>query len=126
MNFYPYMFQFPGEENIVLVMKNNQPLHKEPLPLIGSVCTCEVHKATPSHLYLHITHIEDKKTIIKYKATLKAQDFRANVDENTFLDDFYKRADIFKALIISFGDHCGCYVSTLSDQHGIVLNKPEI
>lgn len=107
------MFFLPGERTNVLI-KNNKPVIKQPIPKIGSRVTCRVHKPLPYQLHLFITHVESEKSAVEYKAILRLQDYKANIDENTFVDDFFKTGDVFEAIIVSFGDNYGCYVSTIS------------
>ncbi|KAM0678501.1 exosome 3'-_5 exonuclease subunit ski4 (Csl4) [Binucleata daphniae] len=107
------MFQFPGEDTFVL-LKDNMPVIRQPVPKIGSNVTCRVHKPLPYQLHLFITHVDDEKTAVEYKAVLRLQDFRLTIDENTFLDDFYRVGDTLEGIIVSFGDNYGCYVSTIS------------
>ncbi|KAM0687361.1 exosome 3'-_5 exonuclease subunit ski4 (Csl4) [Conglomerata obtusa] len=113
------MFQFPGEGTNIL-LKDGKPLFLQPIPKIGSIVTCRVHKALPYQLHLFITDIESCKSSIEYKAVLRLQDYRADIAENTFLDDNFRIGDVFDAIIVSFGDNYGCYVSTISDNMGIV------
>lgn len=113
--------EFPGQDTFLL-KKDGIPVYEEPMLKIGEIATCRVIKSTPYQLNLLITHVNNKKTSIEYKSVLRLQDYSACV-ENVYLDDFYKRGDIFDALIISFGDVCGCFVSTMSEGLGVVRDE---
>ncbi|KAM0673768.1 exosome 3'-_5 exonuclease subunit ski4 (Csl4) [Gurleya vavrai] len=107
------MYQYPGKDTFLL-LKDGMPLYNQPIPKIGSNVTCRVVKALPYQLHLFITHIENDKSSVEFKAVLRLQDYKADVLENTFLDNFFKINDVIIATIVSFGDNYGCYVSTIS------------
>ncbi|CAF1292992.1 unnamed protein product [Didymodactylos carnosus] len=111
-------YQFPGQETF-LFTKNGVPVYQEPILKIGERVTCLVIKSTPPQLHLQITHIDNKKTSVNYKAILRLQDYRMNV-ENVHLDDHFRRGDVFDAIVISYGDSYGCYASTISEGLDIV------
>lgn len=115
------MYKFPGED-ATLVTKNEVPIFIEPIPKIGCLVTCTIQKCHPYSLNLSITHVDGHETKIKYKAILKLSDYRASIPEKQYLDDFFERGDVIDALLLSYGDGNGCYVSTLSENLGIVKN----
>ncbi|EJW04731.1 hypothetical protein EDEG_01074 [Edhazardia aedis USNM 41457] len=117
------MLQFPGEDGCQLLSKNGQPLKQIIFPKIGNIARCIVDKVTPSQAFLYILGLDGMKTRIKYRAVLKLNDYKSNVDDKTFLTNIYKKGDVFDVLIHGFGDHNGMFVSTVSDGLGVVLQN---
>lgn len=106
------MIILPGEKGRFYAYdtETNDKIFYEPEIVIGKKVSCIVKNATPVFLDLQITHIDGEKVAIEYKATHKPQFVNQDIDSK-FLDEEFKRGDVFEGIIESMNDHYGVLIS---------------
>ncbi|KAF7683514.1 Exosome complex component csl4 [Astathelohania contejeani] len=113
------MLKFP-DNGVFLVTKNQKPVYYQPIPQIGMIVTCRIHKILPTQVHLRVTHVEDIPTKIEYQALLRLGDMSIKQEENVYAMDLVKMSDIIKGRIIAYGDHHGMFISILEERMGVL------
>eukprot|EP01080_Neovahlkampfia_damariscottae_P003073 gene3073-5243_t len=105
-------------EKIIHVLPKNEEIT---VPSIGSIVTCKVIKITKWYAKVNILCVDGK--VLKsenIEGMIRTQDIRLSEIDKIKIDECFKPGDILKAIVISLGDSRNYYLSTASNEFGVI------
>ncbi|KAI1433371.1 hypothetical protein GGR50DRAFT_669386 [Xylaria sp. CBS 124048] len=98
---------------------------REVLPEVGNVVLCRVTRITPREATVAILVVEDAVLSAQWQGVVRVQDVRATEKDKVKLYESFRPGDIVRAQVISLGDQANYYLSTASNQLGVIMATSE-
>lgn len=96
---------------------------KESIIDIGDQVMCKVLSITMNQANVEIFRVSDRDLKVTAKGIIRREDIRANDIDALIIRECFLPGDIVRACIISLGDTRQYYLSTVSDQLGVIYTK---
>ncbi|KAI1415225.1 hypothetical protein F5Y13DRAFT_156999 [Hypoxylon sp. FL1857] len=98
---------------------------REVLPEVGNVVLCRVTRITPRHATVAILVVGDTVLEAEWAGLIRVQDVRATEKDRVKIYESFRPGDIVRAQVISLGDQANYYLSTASNELGVIMATSE-
>ncbi|KAL7625076.1 exosome 3'-_5 exonuclease subunit ski4 (Csl4) [Parahypoxylon ruwenzoriense] len=98
---------------------------REVLPEVGNVVLCRVTRITPRYATVAILVVGDTVLEAEWQGIIRAQDVRATEKDRVKIYESFRPGDIVRANVISLGDQANYYLSTASNELGVIMATSE-
>ncbi|KAI0166851.1 hypothetical protein GGR52DRAFT_77238 [Hypoxylon sp. FL1284] len=98
---------------------------REVLPEVGNTVLCRVTRITPRHASVAILVVGDSVLEAEWQGLVRVQDVRATEKDRVKIYESFRPGDIVRAQVISLGDQANYYLSTASNELGVIMAKSE-
>ncbi|KAL2760627.1 hypothetical protein ACRALDRAFT_1078731 [Sodiomyces alcalophilus JCM 7366] len=95
------------------------------LPDVNSVVLCRVIRLMPRQAIVTIQQVGDTVLQTEWQGVIRSQDVRATEKDKVKIHESFKPGDIVRALVISLGDQANYYLSTASNELGVIMATSE-
>ncbi|KAI0011212.1 hypothetical protein F4779DRAFT_247314 [Xylariaceae sp. FL0662B] len=98
---------------------------REVLPEVNNVVLCRVTRITPRHATVAILVVTDTVLEAEWQGIIRSQDVRATEKDRVKIYESFRPGDIVRAQVISLGDQANYYLSTASNELGVIMATSE-
>ncbi|KAF9881053.1 hypothetical protein CkaCkLH20_01203 [Colletotrichum karsti] len=98
---------------------------REVLPDVGNVVLCRVVRLMPKQAIVTIQQVGDTVLQTEWQGVIRSQDVRATEKDKVKIYESFKPGDIVRAQVISLGDQANYYLSTASNELGVIMATSE-
>ncbi|KAI1375196.1 hypothetical protein F4677DRAFT_143767 [Hypoxylon crocopeplum] len=98
---------------------------REVLPEVGNTVLCRVTRITPKHASAAILVVGDTVLEAEWQGLIRVQDVRATEKDRVKIYESFRPGDIVRAQVISLGDQANYYLSTASNELGVIMATSE-
>ncbi|KAI2621682.1 hypothetical protein GGR54DRAFT_639016 [Hypoxylon sp. NC1633] len=98
---------------------------REVLPVVGNTVLCRVTRITPRHANVAILVVGDTVLEAEWQGLVRVQDVRATEKDKVKIYESFRPGDIVRAQVISLGDQANYYLSTASNELGVIMATSE-
>ncbi|KAI1406476.1 hypothetical protein F4819DRAFT_481588 [Hypoxylon fuscum] len=98
---------------------------REVLPEVGNTVLCRVTRITPRHATVAILVVGDTVLEAEWQGMVRVQDVRATEKDRVKIYESFRPGDIVRAQVISLGDQANYYLSTASNELGVIMATSE-
>ncbi|KAI2608808.1 uncharacterized protein GGS25DRAFT_521982 [Hypoxylon fragiforme] len=98
---------------------------REVLPEVGNVVLCRVTRITPRHATVAILVVGETVLEAEWQGMIRSQDVRATEKDRVKIYESFRPGDIVRAQVISLGDQANYYLSTASNELGVIMATSE-
>ena len=107
----------------VILPATSKVAAKESIIDIGDQVMCKVLSITMNQANVEIFRVSDRDLKVTAKGIIRREDIRTNDIDALIIRECFLPGDIVRACIISLGDARQYYLSTASDQLGVIYTK---
>lgn len=98
---------------------------REVLPEVNNVVLCRVTRITPRQATVAILVVGDTVLEVEWQGVIRVQDVRATEKDRVKIYESFRPGDIVRAQVISLGDQTSYYLSTASNELGVIMATSE-
>ncbi|KFG85416.1 exosomal core protein CSL4 [Metarhizium anisopliae] len=98
---------------------------REILPDVNNVVLARVVRLMPKQAIVVIQQVGDTVLQTEWQGVIRVQDVRATEKDKVKMYESFKPGDIVKAQVISLGDQANYYLSTASNELGVIMAASE-
>ncbi|KAI3400847.1 hypothetical protein diail_1536 [Diaporthe ilicicola] len=98
---------------------------REVLPQVGNTVLCRVTRITPRQAVVAILVCGETVLEAEWQGVIRVQDVRATEKDRVKVYDSFRPGDIVRASVISLGDQANYYLSTASNELGVIMAVSE-
>ncbi|RYP19346.1 hypothetical protein DL767_009662 [Monosporascus sp. MG133] len=98
---------------------------REVLPEVGNVVLCRVTRISPRQATVAILVVGDTVLEGEWQGIIRVQDVRATEKDRVKVYESFRPGDIVRAQVISLGDQANYYLSTASNELGVIMATSE-
>ncbi|ROT43080.1 exoribonuclease CSL4 [Sodiomyces alkalinus F11] len=98
---------------------------REVLPDVNNVVLCRVVRLMPRQAIVTIQQVGDTVLQTEWQGVIRSQDVRATEKDKVKIHESFKPGDIVRAQVISLGDQANYYLSTASNELGVIMATSE-
>ncbi|KAI8633046.1 hypothetical protein F5Y19DRAFT_471303 [Xylariaceae sp. FL1651] len=98
---------------------------REVLPEVGNIVLCRVTRITPREATVAILVVGDAVLGAQWQGVVRVQDVRATEKDRVKIYESFRPGDIVRAQVISLGDQANYYLSTASNELGVIMATSE-
>ncbi|KAI1390978.1 uncharacterized protein F4822DRAFT_168424 [Hypoxylon trugodes] len=98
---------------------------REVLPEVGNTVLCRVTRITPKQAAVAILVVGDTVLEAEWQGLIRVQDVRATEKDRVKIYESFRPGDIVRAQVISLGDQANYYLSTASNELGVIMATSE-
>ncbi|CAG8950213.1 hypothetical protein HYFRA_00008451 [Hymenoscyphus fraxineus] len=98
---------------------------KEVLPEVGSTVLCRVTRIRPKEATVAILVVGETVLNGEWQGLIRVQDVRATEKDKVKIFESFRPGDIVRAIVISLGDQANYYLSTASNNLGVIMATSE-
>ncbi|CRK31967.1 Exosome complex component CSL4 like protein [Verticillium longisporum] len=98
---------------------------REALPDVSNIVLCRVLRLMPRQAIVSIQQVGDTVLQTEWQGVIRSQDVRATEKDKIKIHEAFKPGDIVKAQVISLGDQANYYLSTASNELGVIMATSE-
>ncbi|KAG8163517.1 hypothetical protein KVR01_006814 [Diaporthe batatas] len=98
---------------------------REVLPQVGNTVLCRVTRITPRQAVVAILVCGDTVLGAEWQGVIRVQDVRATEKDRVKVYESFRPGDIVRASVISLGDQANYYLSTASNELGVIMAVSE-
>ncbi|KAK8917814.1 hypothetical protein H634G_10610 [Metarhizium anisopliae BRIP 53293] len=98
---------------------------REILPDVNNVVLARVVRLMPKQAIVVIQQVGDSVLQTEWQGVIRVQDVRATEKDKVKMYESFKPGDIVKAQVISLGDQANYYLSTASNELGVIMAASE-
>lgn len=98
---------------------------REVLPDVGSVVLCRVVRLVPKQAIVSIQQVGTTVLDTEWQGVIRSQDVRATEKDKVKIYESFKPGDTVRAQVISLGDQANYYLSTASNELGVIMAASE-
>lgn len=98
---------------------------REVLPEVGNVVLCRVTRIQPRQATVAILVVGDAVLEAEWQGVIRVQDVRATEKDRVKIYESFRPGDIVRAQVISLGDQANYYLSTASNELGVIMATSE-
>jgi len=95
------------------------------LPEVNSTVLCRVTRITPRQATVAILVVGETVLDGEWQGLIRTQDVRATEKDKVKIFESFRPGDIVRAVVISLGDQSSYYLSTASNQLGVIMAMSE-
>ncbi|KAG0226177.1 Exosome complex component CSL4 [Actinomortierella wolfii] len=90
------------------------------IPEIDAIVTCKVVRVNPKFASVNIMVVDGKPCTDNFQGIIRSQDVRATEKDKVKIYNSFRPGDIVRAQVISLGDARSYYLSTASNELGVI------
>ncbi|KAG6146312.1 hypothetical protein E4U28_000798 [Claviceps purpurea] len=113
----------PEERATISVARHGRK--REILPDVQNVVLARVVRLMPKQAIVVIQQVGDTVLQTEWQGVIRVQDVRATEKDKVKIHESFKPGDIVKAQVISLGDQANYYLSTASNELGVIMATSE-
>ncbi|KAI7779246.1 exosomal core protein csl4 [Diaporthe eres] len=98
---------------------------REVLPQVGNTVLCRVTRITPRQAVVAILVCGETVLGAEWQGVIRVQDVRATEKDRVKVYESFRPGDIVRASVISLGDQANYYLSTASNELGVIMAVSE-
>ncbi|PNY29411.1 Exosomal core protein csl4 [Tolypocladium capitatum] len=98
---------------------------REILPDVGSVVLARVVRLMPKQAIVVIQQVGGTVLQTEWQGVIRVQDVRATEKDKVKMYESFKPGDVVRAQVISLGDQANYYLSTASNELGVIMATSE-
>ncbi|RFU27275.1 hypothetical protein B7463_g9066, partial [Scytalidium lignicola] len=98
----------------------------EILPEVNNTVLCRVTRITPRQASVAILVVGETVLEGEWQGLIRVQDVRATEKEKVKIYESFRPGDIVRAVVISLGDQANYYLSTASNNLGVIMATSEV
>ncbi|KAK6071785.1 exosome component EXOSC1/CSL4 [Seiridium cupressi] len=98
---------------------------REVLPEVGNVVLCRVTRIQPRQATVAILVVGETVLEAEWQGVIRVQDVRATEKDRVKIYESFRPGDIVRAQVISLGDQANYYLSTASNELGVIMATSE-
>lgn len=102
-----------------------QGKRREIMPEVGSTVLCKVTRITPRQASVAILVVGETVLEGEWAGVIRVQDVRATEKDRVKVGESFRPGDIVRASVISLGDQSSYYLSTASNELGVIMATSE-
>ncbi|KAI1096686.1 hypothetical protein F5B19DRAFT_434037 [Rostrohypoxylon terebratum] len=114
-----------GAKATISVSRSGVAEKREVLPEVGNAVLCRVTRITPRHANVAILVVGDTVLEAEWAGMIRVQDVRATEKDRVKIYESFRPGDIVRAQVISLGDQANYYLSTASNELGVIMATSE-
>ncbi|TDZ17764.1 Exosome complex component CSL4 [Colletotrichum sidae] len=104
---------------------NGSSKKREVLPDVGNVVLCRVVRLMPKQAIVTIQQVGETVLQTEWQGVIRSQDVRATEKDKVKIYESFKPGDVVRAQVISLGDQANYYLSTASNELGVIMATSE-
>ncbi|PHH65008.1 hypothetical protein CDD81_3645 [Ophiocordyceps australis] len=104
-----------------VVSVSRRPHRSQVLPDVNDVVLARVTRLMPKQAIVAIKQIGATALHTEWQGVIRVQDVRATEKDKVKIQESFKPGDIVKAQVISLGDQANYYLSTASNELGVIM-----
>ncbi|KZZ88345.1 exosomal core protein CSL4 [Moelleriella libera RCEF 2490] len=113
----------PGDLATISVVRHGRK--REVLPDVNNVVLARVVRLMPKQAIVVIQQVGDTVLQTEWQGVIRVQDVRATEKDKVKMHESFKPGDIVRAQVISLGDQSNYYLSTASNELGVIMATSE-
>ncbi|KAI2470861.1 hypothetical protein F4781DRAFT_160144 [Annulohypoxylon bovei var. microspora] len=114
-----------GGRATISISRSGAAEKREVLPEVGNAVLCRVTRITPRHASVAILVVGDTVLEAEWQGMIRVQDVRATEKDRVKIYESFRPGDIVRAQVISLGDQANYYLSTASNELGVIMATSE-
>ncbi|KFH46650.1 Exosome complex component-like protein [Hapsidospora chrysogenum ATCC 11550] len=118
-------FATPSIESVATISVTRHGRRREVLPDVGNVVLARVLRLMPKQAIVTIQQVGDTVLQTEWQGLIRVQDVRATEKDKVKIYESFKPGDIVRAQVISLGDQANYYLSTASNELGVIMATSE-
>ncbi|PHH80664.1 hypothetical protein CDD83_3677 [Cordyceps sp. RAO-2017] len=115
----------PGPSERATISVSRHGRRREILPDVNNVVLARVVRLMPKQAIVVIQQVGDTVLQTEWQGVIRVQDVRATEKDKVKIHDSFKPGDIVRAQVISLGDQANYYLSTASNELGVIMATSE-
>ncbi|CEI39438.1 hypothetical protein FVEN_g8661 [Fusarium venenatum] len=115
----------PTSEELATVSVSRHGRKREILPDVDNIVLARVLRLMPKQAIVVIQQVGDTVLQTEWQGVIRVQDVRATEKDKVKIYESFKPGDIVRAQVISLGDQANYYLSTASNELGVILATSE-
>ncbi|KOS19401.1 Exosome complex component CSL4 [Escovopsis weberi] len=108
-------------EELVTVSVVRPGRRREVLPDVNNVVLARVVRLMPKQAIVVIQQVGDTVLQTEWQGVIRVQDVRATEKDKVKMHESFRPGDIVRAQVISLGDQANYYLSTASNELGVIM-----
>ncbi|EFY84945.1 exosomal core protein CSL4 [Metarhizium acridum CQMa 102] len=115
----------PAPEELPTLSVARHGRKREILPDVNNVVLARVVRLMPKQAIVVIQQVGDTVLQTEWQGVIRVQDVRATEKDKVKMYESFKPGDIVRAQVISLGDQANYYLSTASNELGVIMATSE-
>ncbi|KAF5988109.1 CSL4-core component of the 3'-5' exosome [Fusarium coicis] len=115
----------PTTEELATISVARHGHKREVLPDVENIVLARVLRLMPKQAIVVIQQVGDTVLQTEWQGVIRVQDVRATEKDKVKIYESFKPGDIVRAQVISLGDQANYYLSTASNELGVVMATSE-
>lgn len=115
----------PAELPTISISRSGISEKREVLPEVDNIVLCRVTRITPRQAVVAILVCGDTVLDAEWQGLIRVQDVRATEKDRVKVYESFRPGDIVRAKVISLGDQANYYLSTASNELGVIMATSE-
>lgn len=115
----------PAAEELSTISVARYGHKREILPDVNNVVLARVVRLMPKQAIAVIQQVGETVLQTEWQGVIRVQDVRATEKDKVKIHESFKPGDIVKAQVISLGDQANYYLSTSSNELGVIMATSE-
>ncbi|KAF5706627.1 exosomal core csl4 [Fusarium globosum] len=115
----------PATEELATISVARHGHKREILPDVENIVLARVLRLMPKQAIVVIQQVGDTVLQTEWQGVIRVQDVRATEKDKVKIYESFKPGDIVRAQVISLGDQANYYLSTASNELGVVMATSE-
>ncbi|KAH7166065.1 hypothetical protein EDB81DRAFT_273052 [Dactylonectria macrodidyma] len=111
----------PAVEGLATISVSRHGRKHEILPDVGNVVLARVVRLMPRQAIVVIQQVGETVLQTEWQGVIRVQDVRATEKDKVKIYESFKPGDIVRAQVISLGDQANYYLSTASNELGVIM-----
>ncbi|EKJ75628.1 hypothetical protein NXS19_012455 [Fusarium pseudograminearum] len=115
----------PTSDELAAISVSRHGRKREILPDVDNIVLARVLRLMPKQAIVVIQQVGDTVLQTEWQGLIRVQDVRATEKDKVKIYESFKPGDIVRAQVISLGDQANYYLSTASNELGVILATSE-
>ncbi|KAJ4148312.1 hypothetical protein LMH87_002789 [Akanthomyces muscarius] len=115
----------PTSEELYTITVARLGRKREILPDVNNIVLARVVRLMPKQAIVVIQQVGDTVLQTEWQGVIRVQDVRATEKDKVKIYESFKPGDIVRAQVISLGDQANYYLSTASNELGVIMATSE-
>ncbi|RFU76711.1 exosomal core csl4 [Trichoderma arundinaceum] len=116
----------PSAEELATISVVRHGRKREALPDVGNIVLARVVRLMPKQAIVVIQQVGDTVLQTEWQGVIRLQDVRTTEQDKVKIHESFKPGDIVRAQVISLGDQANYYLSTASNELGVLMATSDV
>ncbi|KAI6382200.1 hypothetical protein MCOR25_000791 [Pyricularia grisea] len=117
----PGMLSSSSSENLPTISVQRRRRAAAALPEVGDVVLCRVTRVSHQQAIVAILVVGDAVLDAEWQGVIRVRDVRATEKDRVKIGESFRPGDIVRAQVISLGDQANYYLTTASNELGVIM-----